>query len=80
MSGTYDLRRALALAENTLDADRWTAEEWLRLSRAYAASEWDICPHDWTGRQVREALNKRRPMAPNWDGDPSRPCNGKPMT
>jgi hypothetical protein len=75
-----DMRRCMRLADNTMGADRWTALQWLRLWLAYIASDWDVTPCQWTARQVQEALNVRRPLAPNWDGDLSKPCNGIPMT
>lgn len=61
-----ELHRALTLAGNTPGRERWTAEEWLRLARAFQASGWDITPDQWSPRQLREALHKRRPLAPAW--------------
>lgn len=80
LEGTEELRRTLTLASNTRGAERWTTLEWLALGRAYRASGWDVTPDEWTARQVREALSKRRPLTPQWDGDTSRPCNDLPMT
>jgi hypothetical protein len=67
--GPDDLRAACNLAGNTRDAERWTAEEWLRLLRAYRASEWDYTPDEWTDRQVAEALHPIAPLAPRFSDD-----------
>lgn len=52
---------------NTLEGfnQQYTAEELLKIYRAYKASGWDITPDDWTARQVRRALTAGE--APDWD-------------
>ncbi len=63
---TYDdLRACVTLANNTDGADRWTAEEWLKLYAAYQASEWDRTPCQWSEEQIEQALEHG--IAPEWD-------------
>ena len=63
----WRLERAHNLSRNTRDADRWTAEEWLRLGDAYHASEIDFTPCQWTEEQVAAALAYGE--VPRWDED-----------
>jgi hypothetical protein len=66
LDGPDELTRTYNLMRNTRNAERWTAEEWLRLGRAYRAGAWDVTPDEWTEQQLREALRKRNPLAPQW--------------
>lgn len=59
LEGAYNLSR------NTENADRWSAEEWLRLYDCYKACDWDFSPDEWTERQVDEAL--KHGIVPEWD-------------
>ena len=47
-------------------AQGFTFEELWKLHRAWMLSGWDIPPHEWTPRQVKEALS-RKPRIPRWD-------------
>ncbi len=81
------LRRCVNLANNTRDAERWTAEEWLKLYAAYKASDYDFTPDMWTKEQVEAALASP-PIVPRWDedGNPILPerrpllCEGSGLT
>jgi hypothetical protein len=53
--------------------DPFSAEDLLKIWRAWRASEWDFYPDQWTPRQVREAL---RGIAPRWDKDTEKPVYG----
>ncbi len=64
------LKRALALAGNTPGREQWTAEEWLKLADAYAASGWDITPDQWSSAQIADAIERGRPPCFD-DGLPS---------
>lgn len=63
----YQLGLTLNLSNNTRAADRWTAHQWLRLYRAYATCDWDYTPCQWSPGQLREALRKTNPLAPQFD-------------
>jgi hypothetical protein len=81
MHATERLRKTLALCGNTRDADRWTAEEWIKLSMAYGEASHDFTPDDWTETQVSEAL-QASPLAPRWEEDAegtAQPVAGKPF-
>lgn len=53
------LRRCRALADNTRNADRWSAVEWLWLYSAYKACGWDYTPDEWSQAQVDAVLMDR---------------------
>lgn len=73
MTGIEELRRAVNLFGNTREDFNtdYTAEELIKIYRAYKASGWDITPDEWTQKQVDHALRKGR--APSWDdnGNPT---------
>lgn len=46
--------------------DGHSIEELIQIGRMLLASDWDIAPHKWTKRQVREAL---RGVPPAWDAN-----------
>lgn len=50
------LASAYHLSRNTVDAERWTAEEWVKLARAYQACGWDLTPDRWAPWQVAAVL------------------------
>lgn len=64
--GIDELRGAVALFGNCNESfnQLHTAEDLVKLWRAYKASEWDFAPDVWTKRQVEEALAGK---APEWD-------------
>ena len=67
------LASAYHLSRNTVDAERWTAEEWIKLARAYRECGWDLTPDRWAPWQVELCLAED--LTPEWDdnGTPIRP-------
>jgi len=59
------LTRAYNLSRNTCNADRWTAEEWLRLADAYAACDYDYTPCQWQAWQINDLFEHG--IIPTWD-------------
>lgn len=51
-----ELRRAVNVANNTRDPERWTGLQWLKLYAAYQACGWDITPDEWTEEQATAAI------------------------
>ncbi len=51
-----DLRTLVNVAGNTRNADRWTAEEWIKLYEAYKACEYDLTPDRWSYHQTQAAI------------------------
>lgn len=65
ITGIDELRRAVRLFDACHETvnQRFTAEELLLLARACRASAWNMCPDQWTERQLQEAL---RGKVPDW--------------
>ena len=64
MTGAEELRTAVGALDNCTESflDRFTAEQLLQLWRVWNECGWDICPDQWTERQVREALQGKPPL------------------
>lgn len=78
LRGVELLRQAVYLA--SLEGEdfngRWSADQFLRLTRMHALCGWDFVPAQWTVRQVREALLG---IVPQWDEN-ERPVYGRKGT
>lgn len=66
----------LRLIVRNLDANResvnalFTADQLIKLGLAQLHSDWDYPIENWTERQIREALQKRKPPQWSLDGQP----------
>ena len=72
MVGIDELRTAVEALNNCNETflnggqKPFTAEQLLKIWRAWKACAWDIFPDQWTDRQVKRAL---RGIVPTWDAE-----------
>lgn len=76
-TGAEELRLIVRNMDNCNESfnDRFTAEELIKIGRAWLASEWDISPDEWHEEQVQDALKGIPPkFCEPWYGDSEWRC------
>ena len=74
LAGIEALRQAVNLFSNCTESfnERWTPAELLALFEAYARSDWDIPPDQWTEEEIADALTGDAAVATGARGERTR--------